>query len=180
MFLIIISSIILYIKFLELCLDFLDSFVRFISVLIHSIIILCKTYDTKYLNPNLGGRVGLILPPYCFCSIHQHFIFIKNIRAKFGIPNSPRFLDTEQNSDRGISDFWISDESFIKENCHNSKTIKDIDMKLGPVTKLSKRNTAASKIWTMTSCRQIVTSLFFFCLWLIWSNPEAGFRMHGL
>ena len=36
-------------------------------------------------------------------------------------------------------------KSFIKENCHNSKTNDDNDMKLGPVTKLDKRNKATSK-----------------------------------
>ena len=45
----------------------------------------------------------------------------------------------------GISDFRISGQSFIKENCHNSRTSNDIDMKLGPVTKLDKTNTATSK-----------------------------------
>ena len=35
-------------------------------------------------------------------------------------------------------------------------------MKLGPVTKLDKRNTATSKNLTMTLCRKIVTSLSFF------------------
>ena len=38
-----------------------------------------------------------------------------------------------------ISDFPISGRSFIKENCHNSRTSDDIDMKLGPVTKLDTR-----------------------------------------
>ena len=45
----------------------------------------------------------------------------------------------------GISHFWISGQSLIKENCHNSRTNDDIDMKLGPVTKLDKRNKAMSK-----------------------------------
>ena len=35
-------------------------------------------------------------------------------------------------------------------------------MKLGPVTKLDKRNKTTSKKLTMTSCQQIVTSLSFF------------------
>ena len=35
-------------------------------------------------------------------------------------------------------------------------------MKLGPVTKLDKRNKITSKNLTMTSCRKIVTSLSFF------------------
>ena len=73
----------------------------------------------------------------------------------------PQSLDIEQNSDGSISNFWISGQSLIKENCHNSKTSDDIDMKLGSVTKLDKRNKAASKKWTMTSSQQIVTSLIF-------------------
>ena len=39
----------------------------------------------------------------------------------------------------------IPGQSLIKENCDNSKTSDDIDMKLGPVTKLDKRNKATSK-----------------------------------
>ena len=46
----------------------------------------------------------------------------------------------EKISDEGISDFWISGQSLIKGNCHNSRTSDGIDMKLGPVTKLDKRN----------------------------------------
>ena len=45
-----------------------------------------------------------------------------------------------QNSEGGISDFRISGQSFIKENCHNSRNNDDIDMKRGPVPKLEKRN----------------------------------------
>ena len=37
-------------------------------------------------------------------------------------------------------DFQISGQSFIKKNCHNSRTSNNIDLKLGPVTKLDKRN----------------------------------------
>ena len=48
-------------------------------------------------------------------------------------------------SDEGISDFWISGQSLIKGNCHNSRTSDDIDMKLGPVTKPDKRNKITSK-----------------------------------
>ena len=32
-----------------------------------------------------------------------------------------------------ISNFWIAGQSLINENCHNSRTINDIDMKLRPV-----------------------------------------------
>ena len=58
------------------------------------------------------------------------------------MPQSP---DIKQNSDGGISDFRISGESLIKENCHRSGASYDIDMKLGPVTRLDKRNKATSK-----------------------------------
>ena len=33
----------------------------------------------------------------------------------------------------------------MKVNCHNSRASDDIDMKLGPVTKLDKRNKTSSK-----------------------------------
>ena len=48
---------------------------------------------------------------------------MRDIRATFDIPNSPQSPDIGQN-----------------ENCHNTRTSNDIDMKLGPVTKLDKRN----------------------------------------
>ena len=51
----------------------------------------------------------------------------------------------------------------LKVNCYYSRTIDDINMKLGPVTKLDKRSQTTSKKM-MTSCRQIVTSLSFFRL----------------
>ena len=78
------------------------------------------------------------------------------------MPNSHQSPDVGQNSDGGISDFRISGQSLIKENCYNSRTSDDIDMKLGPVTKLDKRNKTTSKNLTLTSCRKIVTSLSFF------------------
>ena len=65
---------------------------------------------------------------------------IRDIRAKFCIPNSLQSPDIGQSSDEVISDFRISSQSLIKENCHNSRTSDDIDMKLGTVTKLDKRN----------------------------------------
>ena len=53
--------------------------------------------------------------------------------------------DIGQKSDRGISDFWISGQSLIKTNCHNSGTSDDIDMKLRPVTKIDMKNETTSK-----------------------------------
>ena len=69
--------------------------------------------------------------------------------AKFGCikpcPNLPQSPDIGQNSDGGISDFRMSVQSLTKENCPNFGTSDDIDMKLGPVTKLDKRNKTTSK-----------------------------------
>ena len=39
----------------------------------------------------------------------------------------------------------LSPVSLIKENCHNSRTSDDIDMKLWPVTKLDRKNKTTSK-----------------------------------
>ena len=64
---------------------------------------------------------------------------------EFGIFNLPQSPDTGQNSDGSISNFRISDKSFIDENYHNSRTSHDTDMKLGPVAKVDKRNIARSK-----------------------------------
>ena len=50
-----------------------------------------------------------------------------------------------QNPDRDISDFRISGQFLIKENCHNSRTSDDIEMKLGLVNKLDKASKATLK-----------------------------------
>ena len=73
------------------------------------------------------------------------------------MPNSSQSPDTAQNSNACISDFGISGQFLIKENCRNSRTSDYIDMKLGAVTKLRKRNKTQSKKMTMTSCRKIMT-----------------------
>ena len=118
--------------------------------------------ETNDFNPNLGeewwGGGGNFAPtPYWFslnnsetvkavtpefCSVEQQLI--RDIRAKFGIPDLPNFPDIKQNPDEGI-DFQVSGQSFLNGNCHNSRTSHDIDMKLQPVTKLDKRNTTTSK-----------------------------------
>ena len=54
--------------------------------------------------------------------------------------------DLGQNRDGGFSDFSISGQFFLNKNSHNSRTSHDINMKLGPVTKLSKRNSNVKKI----------------------------------
>ena len=86
-----------------------------------------------------------------FCSIQKHFI--RDIHAKFDIPNSLHSPDIGQSSGCGIFEFQISGQSLTKENCHNSRASDDIDMKLRSVTKLDKRNKPASKKMTITSCR---------------------------
>ena len=68
-------------------------------------------------------------------------VYFKDIRVKFGNPNSPQSRDTGQDSDGNISNFRISGKPLTNENCHNSISSDDIAMKLGPVTKLDKRNT---------------------------------------
>ena len=95
-----------------------------------------------------------------FCNIQWHFII--DIHAKCGIPNSPKSPNIGQNSEGGICDFRISDQSLIKENCYNSRTSDDIDIKPGSVTKLDRRNKIISKFFKMTSCWKIITSFSFF------------------
>ena len=46
--------------------------------------------------------------------------------------------------------------------CQNSININHIDMKLGPVTKLDKKNKTASKKLAMMSCWEVVMALSFF------------------
>ena len=104
-----------------------------------------------------------------FCSIQQHFI--KGVRAKFGIPNSLRSLDTGQESDGGISDFWISGQSLIKGNCHNSRISHDIDMNLWTVTKLDKRNKTASK---KIDDHLILENCYFIAIFQFTTNLEQS------
>ena len=70
--------------------------------------------------------------------------FIRNIGSKF-VPNLLQSPYGRQNRDRGISDFRIFGQFYIKKNFHNSRTSNNTDMKVGPVTNLDKRNTSTSK-----------------------------------
>ena len=90
-----------------------------------------EIYLTIFYIFNLGGGGSRkYYPPRCWfffnnsngksCSpgILEHSVTIhRDICAEFGIPNSPQSPDIGQNSDGGISDFWISGQFFIKENC---------------------------------------------------------------
>ena len=64
-----------------------------------------------------------------------------------------------------ISDFWISGQFLIKENCHNSRTSDNIGIKLGPVTEIYNRNKATSKEFgddvMLTNCDVIVIFLIY-------------------
>ena len=54
-------------------------------------------------------------------------------------------------------------------------------MKLGPVTKLDKRNKTTSKKFdadVMSENYDVIAIFFYF--WSIWSSPEAGFRTQSL
>ena len=75
---------------------------------------------------------------------------------------------------RGISDFRIFTQSLKNEYCYNSRTSNDIDIKLTALTKLGQRNTTKSKKLTTTSCRQIVTSFFF---WFMANLEQSGSRI---
>ena len=75
--------------------------------------------------------------------------------------NTFRKTNMGQNSDRGISNFQISDKSLINKNCHNLRTSNNIGIKLGSLTELDKENKTASKKLMVTSCWQILTSSFF-------------------
>ena len=70
---------------------------------------------------------------------------MRDICAEFSIPNFPQSPDIGQHSDRDISDFLISGQSFIKQNRHDSTISDDIDMKLGPGTKFHNREKTTSK-----------------------------------
>ena len=103
-----------------------------------------------------------------------------DIRAKFGIHNLPKSPDIGQNIDGGISDFRISGQSLIKKNCHNSRTSDGIDMKLGPVTKLDKRNkTTLKKFYDnvmLEDCDVIVIFRIVGQFGAIW-RPDSGYRV---
>ena len=113
-----------------------------------------------------------------FCSIRLNSI--REIHPKFGIHNSSQSPDIGQTSDRGISNFEISGQSLIKENCHNSRTSDDIDMKLGPVTKLDKRNKTTSKKFdddVMSENCDVIVIFRIFGQFGAVRRPDSGHRV---
>ena len=76
--------------------------------------------------------------------------------------SSPHSPDIEQNSGKDNSDFRISGQFLITRNCHDSWTSDDVDNKLGPATKLNKRNKTTPKKITIAPSWKIKTTLPFF------------------
>ena len=75
---------------------------------------------------------------------------------------------------------WFLVKSLVRKNCHNSRNSNDIDMKLGPVTKLSKKTRQRQKFDGDVVLADYDFSVIFSILWLVWSNQESGFRTYGL
>ena len=75
---------------------------------------------------------------------------------------SPQILDKVQVGEFPISRILV--KFLINKNYHNCKTSNDIDMKLGPVTKLDKRNMTTPNNLTMNLCRQNLRLSSFFQL----------------
>ena len=122
----------------------------------------------------MGGR-GIILLP-CWFSLNnservkpvtlEFFSIFPNIFVEKFLPNlasltPPSLQIFGKNADGGISDFWLSGQSLIKENCHNSRASASIDKKLGPVTKLGKKNKKNTKKVEDDAISKIVASLLF-------------------
>ena len=88
--------------------------------------------------------------------------------------------DIGKNSDVGISNFRISGQSVIKENCHNSGTGGDIDMKLGLVTKLDKTNKTVSKkfdVDVVSKNYDIIVIFRIFGQFGVIRRPDSGHRV---
>ena len=102
------------------------------------------------------------------------------IHAKLVFITRPQSPDIRQKSDRGIFDFRISGQSLIKENCHNSRTSDDIDMKLGPATKLDKRNKTTSKkvdVDVMSENCDVIVIFRIFGQFGAVRRPDSGHRV---
>ena len=110
-----------------------------------------------------------------FCSIQ--YLSIRDIPAKFGIPNLPHSTGFGRHSYRGLSNFQISSLSSVNKNWHDTRISNDVNMKLGPMTKLGKRNTAMSKKIDdddMSASYDVIDIVFFYGqFWAIWM-PVSG------
>ena len=90
----------------------------------------------------------------------KYKLFITDICAKFGIPNSLQSPDIEKNADRGISDFRISGQSFINENYHNSR-FENLTFSLKVTFYLTKPGNRTKKSLTVLILLLWVAVLFF-------------------
>ena len=117
---------------------------------------------------------GVIYPPVGLTSITKidspwHFAAFSNMSLETFVPNLVYLTRPNLQILGKTHDLW---STLMKENCHNSRTSDDIDIKLGSVTKIDRRNKKMSKKLTLTSCQQIVTSLLFF--WFIADLEQSG------
>ena len=79
-----------------------------------------------------------------------------------------------------MSNYRISGQSLIKENCHNSRTSDDIDEKLRPVTKLDKRNKTTSEKFeddVMSENCDVIVTFRFSCYFGAVRRPDCGHRV---
>ena len=80
---------------------------------------------------------------------------------------------SQVSSNGGISSFWISGQSLIKENCHNYRTSHDIDMKLRPVTKIDKTKKTASKKSGESANIDVIVSFSIYGLFGATPKPDS-------
>ena len=103
----------------------------------------------------VGGKFSLnkseMAVNIAFCSIQ--YLFIKEIRDKFGIPNLSQSPDIVQNSDVSIYDLQSSGQFLVNKNCNKSGTSNDMDMKLGPVN-CTRETWKRQNCLRMMSCQQ--------------------------
>ena len=111
----------------------------------------------RLVNPNLGGEgeyfypLPVLLGNSKCCNI-WHFETFSTSSSKIFMPNSVslpgsnlQILEKSQTGKISISGVMV--KSLVNKNYDNSRNSYDIDMKLGPLIKLDKRNkTTARKI----------------------------------
>ena len=102
--------------------------------------------------------------------------FMRNLA--FPIYSSLQILGKTQTEVFPNSRFLL--EYLIKENCHNSRTSDDIDMKLGPVTKIYKRNKTTSKNFDdeiMTENCGFIVIFSIYGQFVAIRKPDSGCRV---
>ena len=94
-------------------------------------------------------------------SPHSFWFFLSNTETVKTVifPDLLQSIDIGENSDGGISDCRISGQSLIIDNCHNSRTSNDIDIKSNQTWQ---EKHAKLKNLTIMSCRKTLTSVSFF------------------